>query len=392
MSDSVNTLWLLLLPVAAGFGYYSAIRSRKKQSHENRQDRLRNSYLSSLNYIVNERPDKAVDLFVNNIEVDTETIETHLAIGKLFRRRGEIDRAIRVHQNIVAQTQLDKRLRYQALFALAKDYLNAGVLDRAEDLFLELVKADYESHDCVHSLLYIYQQEKAWQQAVNVAEQHSALLSDDGKVSLAHYYCQLAQTDQQKGQQEQAFKKLRRALYFHPNCIRASLSLVDLLIYREQYSAAWRQLQKVKEKHPEWITEVLPRLQTVYIAMGRSDLLITYLQDIVVSHPQAPVLNVLLELIQQYHGDQAALSYARSQVERQPGQNAILNFVHLKVSVMTQPSEDWSILKQALQSLYQTKDQFRCVHCGFKLSTLHWQCPSCHHWETVKHMFVNLKR
>lgn len=380
----MNALWLLLLPVAAGFGYFSASRARKKSSKEQRLKRLRNSYLSSLNYIVNERPDKAVDLFVNNIEVDTETIETHLAIGKLFRRRGELDRAIRVHQNIVAQTELDKRLRYQALFALAKDYLNAGVLDRAEDLFLELIKADYESQECVHSLLYIYQQEKAWQQAIDIAERYTSYLADVGKVSLAHYYCQLAQQDQEQNKPDLAFKKLRRALYFHPHCIRASLLLVDLLIARNQYSAAWRQLQKIKDKQPEWLTEVLPRLQTVYVAMGRSDLLIDYLQDVLLSYPQVPVLDALLELIQQYHGDQAALSYARNQLQRQPGQNAILNFVHLKLSVMNESAEDWFILQQALRSLYQSKDQFRCVHCGFKLSNLHWQCPSCHHWETVK--------
>lgn len=380
----MNALWLLFLPVAAGFGYFSAIRSRNNKTQEDRQDRLRNSYLSSLNYIVNERPDKAVDLFVNNIEVDSETIETHLAIGKLFRRRGELDRAIRVHQNIVAQTQLDKRLRCQALYALAKDYLNAGVLDRAEDLFLELVKSDYESQDCVHSLLYIYQQEKAWQQAVTLGERYISLLAHEGKVSLAHYYCQLAQIDQEQNQQEQAFKKLRRALYFHPQCIRASLSLTDLLIVREQYSAAWRQLQKIKDKQPEWLTEILPRLHTVYMAMGRRDLLIQYLQAILKQYPHVPVLDALLELIRQHHGDQAALSYARNQLQRQPGQNAILNFVHLKLSVITEPAEDWSILQQALQSLYQNKDQFRCVQCGFKLSVLHWQCPSCHHWETVK--------
>ena len=385
----MNAFWLLLLPVAAGFGYYSAFKSGKKRAKDSRLDRLRDSYLSSLNYIANENPDRAVDLFVNNIEVDNETIETHLAIGKLFRRRGELDRAIRVHQNIVGQTQLAKQLKYQALFALAQDYLNAGVLDRAEDLFLELIETDYESRECLHSWLYIYQQEKAWQQAVDIAQRYSGLLNQEGKVSLAHYYCQLASLDQEQGQQEAAFKKLRKALYYYPDCIRANLLVIDLLVAREQYSAAWRHLQKVKDKQPEWLTEVLPRLQTVYAAMGRSDLLIDYLQDVLIRYPQIPALDVLLELIRQYHGDQAALSYARSQLQRQSGHNAILNFVQLKTAVSEASSDDWLIIQQCLQALHQAKDQFRCVHCGFKLSALHWQCPSCHHWETVKPTYLS---
>lgn len=385
----MNALWLLLLPVAAGFGYYSAFRSRKKQAKEQRLGRLRDSYLSSLSHIANENPDKAVDLFVNNIEVDTDTIETHLAIGKLFRRRGELDRAIRVHQNIVGQNQLGKQLKYQALLALATDYLNAGVLDRAEDLFLELIETGYESRECLHNLLYIYQQEKAWQQAVDIAQRYSGLLNQDGKISLAHYYCQLASLDQEQGQQEAAYKKLRKAMYYYPDCIRANLLVVDFLVAREQYRSAWRHLQKIKDKQPEWLTEVLPRLQTVYAAMGRSDLLINYLQDMLMCYPHIPALDVLLELIRQYHGDQAALSYARSHLQRQYGHNAILNFVYLKTAVSEVASEDWLIVQQCLQSLHHAKDQFRCVHCGFKLSALHWQCPSCHYWETVKPTYLS---
>jgi len=170
----LNLLWLLL-PVAAASGWWVA-RHTELVSQARKKSSLTSDYFKGLNYLVNEQPDKAIEVFIRVVEVDSETIETHLALGSLFRRRGEVDRAIRIHQNLIARPSLNREQRTQALLELGQDYMNAGLLDRAESLFLELVELDAHTVRALQLLADIYEQEKDWQACLDIVEQLSPLV------------------------------------------------------------------------------------------------------------------------------------------------------------------------------------------------------------------------
>ena len=167
MPTEMNLLWLLL-PVAALSGWW--IGRRRGNSNKNQSSSsIYPEYFKGLNFVLNEQPDKAIEVFIRMLEVDSETVETHLALGNLFRRRGEVDRAIRIHQNLIARPTLDREQRAHALLELGMDYMRLGLLDRAEGLFLELVESDLHLNQAYTELLEIYQQEKDWENAINIA-------------------------------------------------------------------------------------------------------------------------------------------------------------------------------------------------------------------------------
>src|SRR5690242_4385196 len=167
----MKTVSMALVLVCIGIAWYLGYRSRPREEAP-RKSNLPRDYLVGLNFLLNEETDKAVDIFVKMLEVDSDTVETHLAVGKLFRRRGEVDRAIRIHQNLIARPQLEKVYREQSLYELGQDYLSAGMLDRAERIFLELVSAKSHSAQALRTLIDIYEQEKDWENAVKTATQY----------------------------------------------------------------------------------------------------------------------------------------------------------------------------------------------------------------------------
>lgn len=244
-------LLLLLLPLAAVSGWFFGYRHRKSS-----EDNLENNFISpeyflGLNFLINEQPDKAVDVFVRMLEVNTDTVETHLALGNLFRRRGEVDRAIRIHQNLIARPQLDETQRMQAIFELAQDYLRAGVLDRAEKLFLELIKKGGEVSASLNSLINIYQQQKDWYQAISTAKKLEKLSSVNMNTPIAHLYCELANQTRTKGLHDKAHSYLKDALRHDKNCARANIILGKLFFESGKYQEAIKSMLKVYKQDPE---------------------------------------------------------------------------------------------------------------------------------------------
>src|SRR3990167_1046957 len=180
-------LYLISILIAWALGYFMRLKEMP-----GRKFMLPRDYLVGLNFLLNEETDKAVDVFIKMLEVDSDTVETHLAVGKLFRRRGEVDRAIRIHQNLIARPQLEKNYREQSLFELGQDYLSAGMLDRAERVFLELVNAKSHAAQALKILIDIYQQERDWLNAIDMAERYESATRQNMQPVIAHYYCELA--------------------------------------------------------------------------------------------------------------------------------------------------------------------------------------------------------
>jgi len=214
--------WLFfLLPIAALSGWLAA-RAHYKKKYRPQDLKITPEYFKGLNYLLNEQPDKAIDVFIRLLEVNSETVETHLALANLFRRRGETDRAIRIHQNLIARPTLNSSQRIQALVELGLDYMNAGVLDRAEQLFLELLQQSSPPEQAIKQLLRIYQQEKHWDKAIEMAKRLQPNKNNDIGILIAQFYCELAEQKFDSNPTSIA-QILKQAHAYDPNCVRASL-------------------------------------------------------------------------------------------------------------------------------------------------------------------------
>nr|WP_232220581.1 lipopolysaccharide assembly protein LapB [Legionella tunisiensis] len=290
-------LWPLLLPAAAWSGWWVASRnySGKEKGFDNRLSR---EYVVGLNYLLNEQPDKAVDVFIKLLEVDSETVETHLALGSLFRRRGEVDRAIRIHQNLIARPQLSLVERKEALMALGQDYMSAGVFDRAERIFLEVVEqgGSRETYS-LQGLLAIYQQEKAWEKALEVIKKLELSLGQSMHMQAAHYYCEIANQALKSNSVDKAQNAIKQALIIDKMSVRASLMQASLDMQNARYKQAIRSLKRVPQQDPEFLSEIIEPLVICHRELDAMDECVEYLQQTLVEHPRASTIFVIAEFL-----------------------------------------------------------------------------------------------
>jgi lipopolysaccharide biosynthesis regulator YciM len=319
------------------------------------------------------------------LEIDSDTVETHMALGALFRRRGEMDRAIRIHQNLIARPHLPKEQRTQALLALGQDYLRAGLLDRAERLFLELEEME-GGHSTVglHYLLDIYQQQKSWEPAIVIANK----LNGSGESiqnRIAHYNCELAQIARAQGQLEKAQNYLNQALEQDPACVRASLLQGELEVSAGKFANAVQIYQRVKEQDPDYLTEIIAPLTVCYEQLGDEAELVSYLHDCLQHHPRISIILALSRCIQRGEGEAAAATFIAKQLQQRPSLRGLHRLITLHLSTAEDKTkESLLILQELIINLLKNKPIYRCIQCGFNGKILHWLCPSCKNWNTMR--------
>lgn len=377
-------LLFLLLPLAAASGWYAAKR------HYHNESKLTNnqfpkSYLIGLNYLLNEQPDKAVDVFVKMLEVDTETVETHLALGVLFRRRGEVDRAIRIHQNLIARPQLPKKHYLEAVLALGQDYLRVGWLDRAERLFLQIIESDNESvADALFYLLDIYQQQKRWDIAINTANK---LLAYDAKIKshIAHYYCELAVEAEKQQQYSVALRYTKQALAIDPNCTRANMLKGDIEFHLGNYKYALEDYKNIKDQDDNYLFEVLPKIIICFEKLDKQQVLIEFLHSCLAEYPRTSIAIALANHIKLQQDHIAAINFMIKQLQQRPSLRGLQYLIELQLAVtQTDAQANLLVLHEVLIRLLKNKPVYRCIQCGFSSRIIHWLCPSCKHWNTVR--------
>lgn len=380
-------LLLLLLPIAAIFGWLAGYRyQRHHESETERSGVIPSDYFLGLNYLINEQPDKAVDVFIKLLEVNTDTVETHLALGNLFRRRGEVDRAIRVHQNLIARPQLPRAQREQALFELAHDYLKAGVLDRAERIFLELIELGGDMVAGWSNLIHIYQQQQDWQQAIATAKKLSALSNLDLRNAIAHYYCELAQQAENNGVLEKARGYLGQALKHDAHCARANILLGKLFYHEQDYSSAIRALGQVAEQDATYMSEVMGLLARSYRRLGKDREFSDYLVQRIQLQPRPYYFLAMTDYLVENGALTQAVDYLVEHMQHHFSLWLLerLLALNLQMGVDEQLRERMVLLKEFVDKWLASRPLYRCVHCGFAGKNLYWQCPSCRRWNSVK--------
>jgi lipopolysaccharide assembly protein B len=377
-------LSLLLLPVAAASGWYAAKRHTRSDAARTTRG-LSSDYFKGLNYVLNEQPDKAIEVFVRMLEVDSETVEMHLALGNLFRRRGETDRSIRIHQSLIARTTLSSEQRTLALLELGQDYMRAGLLDRAESLFLELVDLGAHRAASVRHLVDIYQQEKDWGKAIAAVHQLEQTTGKPMHSVIAQYYCELAELARDDGRPEEASELANKALVSDRCCVRASLLLGDMAMDRGEDRAAVEAYKQVESQDPAYLPEVIEPLLKCYARMDNAAEMIAYLQHVLERHGGISIMLALAEQIRGSRGDRDAGAFITEQLRRRPSVRGLHRLIELNLAHTEGRARDnLLILKDLTSKLLKGKPVYKCTLCGFPARSLHWQCPGCKSWKSVK--------
>jgi lipopolysaccharide biosynthesis regulator YciM len=390
MIDPLYLLPVLLLMALAWFAGRSYGLARKGNQESSRQ--LAQNYFQGINFLLNEQPDQAIDTFIHSVEVTPATLETHLALGNLMRQRGEIERAIRVHQNLLSRPNLSTQQIRQARLELGRDFLKAGLLDRAERLFLDLVEdesGELRQASLLH-LVQIYRDEQEWDKAIRATDmmdrKHQVRGGQALAVEQAQFCCELAVKAMANGDLLQARRQLKSALKFNRNAARASLLWGELELRQRNYGEALRHYCAVPKQQSDYLPEVLGPLRRCFREMGNDAGLIKLLHDWLASYPGASVLGALTEEIAQQQGERQAIEFLTNYLKDRPtlkGLNALLRF-HLKQQMDREGREHLVLLQKLLDALLSRRSAYRCIQCGFKGNQLHWLCPQCLQWETVR--------
>ncbi len=372
-----NTLFLLL-PVAAASGWWLGWRSAKKRTASTCKNPP-SEYFKGLNYLINEQADHATSIFLKVLDVNSETIEVHYALASLFLKRGEVDRAIHIYQNLLARPTLNKDQRSETLYYLAQGYLKAGVLDRAEGLLNDLVNDANYALLSLKSLLNIFQQQREWSRAIDVARRLQKRGNQEYSIQIAHYYCELA--EQQPTQSTAWSRAIKAALSSDRNCVRATLMQGHSLLGLKRYSQALSTFKKIEKQNASFIYEALPAMLRCWELMEKPERAMAYLNALMTRSPSLAVLSLYAELGARVDGSDEFKSQLKEYVLHYPSLQGILSL--LKVEGVCQPIFEDRALTGAVMSAESSALNYRCNRCGFQGHSLHWQCPSCQAWGQI---------
>jgi lipopolysaccharide biosynthesis regulator YciM len=372
--------WLLALPVFFGMGWVAARIDLKSLLSESRA--LPSSYFRGLNFLLNEQPDKAIESFLQVAKENPQTVELQFALGSLFRRRGEVDRSIRMHQDLVNREDLEPEQRRQASFELAEDYFKAGLLDHAEQVLARMAEVD-PSADVHRQLLDIYIQEKDWEKAIGAAKKLEVSAQRNYQKEIANYYCELAITAQMHGRRDEADGYLKYALEANRKCVRANLLRGEWLAAEGRNQEAVEAWKSVESQDPAYFGLVAEGMLESYRALGQLGEGLALLRGLQHRYPGLDLLNVVYQATAEQEGDEAAWRLVRDEVRRNPTLVGLDRLIDAEL-VRSPPErrQDLQLMKSLVHSHAQALAVYLCGNCGFKARQFFWQCPACGGWET----------
>jgi lipopolysaccharide assembly protein B len=373
--------WLLLgAALFFAFGWIAARIDIKHLMSESRS--LPDSYFRGLNFLLNDKPDKAIEAFIEVSKTDTQTAELQFALGGLFRRRGEVDRAIRMHQSLVERPDISEEAKTQALFELAQDYLKAGLLDRAEALFLDLRATAY-GRQSLRYLLDIYMQEKEWAKAIDISKELEVSTSLDLQMEIANYYCEIAIGDYTHSRLASACTNLESALAANRKCVRANILKGEWDAKAGDHEGAIAAWIQIESQSPAHLCLVAEALLNSYQALGRTAEGLQLLRGFQDRYPALDMLNVLFQATLEAEGVEAAYRVVRDDLRRNPSMLGLDKM--LEAQLIEAPPErrnDLQLIKSLVNAHVSRLARYQCKSCGFKARHFYWHCPACGGWET----------
>jgi lipopolysaccharide biosynthesis regulator YciM len=328
--------------------------------------RISADYIRGLNLVLSRRTDEALELFLQMAKVDDDTLETHFALGHLFRRRGEVDRAIRVHQNLLARPSLNEEQRHQALYALGEDYLGAGLFDRAEKLFNEL-----------------YEREQEWKKAI---ETHRRLevLSGDKSSQVAHYYCELAEQAIRDGDLQAAREHLKSTVRSESGALRGALIRAEIAKREGDYGQALGLYEQVLDRDRAFISEVLPDLFACFQSTGQVQAFERYVAELIERDENAASDLAYAGIAGDLTDSPALVKCVENYVLHDEILSNLVDVEDLQSDDLELRTAAFRRIAGALRKLTLSNARYRCANCGYSTQRFLWHCPSCNVWESVR--------
>ena len=361
-------------------------RRRTKETQDQELKKVPNDYFRGLNHLLNGQQSEAIDAFVDSLEVNSDTFDIHLTLGNLFRKKGEIQKAINIHQSLLARPDISPRDTRLVQLELASDFMSAGLLDRAERLLLNIAARKTEFQKEIFTLLVdLYEFEQSWEKAISIAHQLQADFPSRRQAQrLAHFYCEVAEEAIHKEQWTQAFQRYKSAIEVDIDCVRASIGLADIFISQKRYRDAIKELKMVADQDHEFLPVVIYKLRECYLQVWGGGGYIKFLQEQLKKHPSATLIRALTE-----HYAQDDKEFAEQFIIEQLRAHPTIKGFQELIDMQRQDSEghdqeNLSVLYELIEQLTSSKPKHRCRQCGFSGHQLHWQCPSCKSWGTVK--------
>ncbi|PPC93491.1 MAG: lipopolysaccharide assembly protein LapB [Methylotenera sp.] len=379
--------WLLALPLFFSLGWLAARVDLKQLLAESTA--LPAAYFKGLNFLITNQHDKAIEAFTEAVQANTDSLELHFALGSLFRRRGEVDRAIHLHLNLLEKKDLEPQQRTAVTAELAQDYLKAGLLDRAEELF-ESLNDDRYRQPALRALLEIYVREREWQRAIKAATELERLSGIPFRIEISHYYCEMAVSSKLANDIHTARFDLEQALNANKNCVRANVLLGDMEVEAGEHKVAISVWKRIEFQKPEYLGLIAPKLLNSYRALGQTQEGLQLLQTYQQTYKLPSLLNVLYEATLAEEGAESAAKLARTELIKKPSLNTLDQLLQARAIVESTSNTkagksqlDTQLMQQAVRHAIGNRSAYYCEQCGFKAKHHHWQCPACNAWEAL---------
>ena len=376
-------LLFLLLPIAAGYGWYMGSRSVREKKEEDSYNISKN-YIQGLNLLLADKTEKALEVFINLLELDDDTLDTHLTLGNLFRQNGEIEKAIKIHKSLLSREGLTFNQNSLILQELAKDYYSVGLYDRSEKIYSKLLEQNYDNLNALQNLANIYIRTRDWEKAISITKINNNIEKKQQKTQIAQFYCELASNEFDIGNYAKTESLVKKALSENPDCVRASLLMCDILSNSKQEKKLFKQLELIVKQDIRFVIEIRPFLVNLIDKIPYKE--ITDFFDILISNKAGTSFDIMYSnLIEKKEGFSKALAFMDKQINANP---SMKNFAHLilfyiKSSSNAQEKNNLIKLQALVQEEIKTLAKYQCSNCGFETNTLFWNCPSCHSWETI---------
>jgi lipopolysaccharide biosynthesis regulator YciM len=342
------------------------------------------SYIKGLNYLLSDDSHKAVEIFSELIKVDTETIDVHIALGNLYRSKGEVERAIKVHQNLLARPNLSRSQRNMAIAELANDYLKGGLLDRAEKLFKELIELEPGNLVAYRNLLDLYITEKSWHEAAECAQILHDLGDKEAVVILSQCYCEIADTAITNGNNKLVRESLDKALDVDQTCMRAGLLLIKHYMGSNNTASAKKILHRLIKHNSEYMDLYIAPAREIYLQANESREFQKFLQDQYHKHPSNHLAIALIEHYASVNQIEKARQFLSEVLDKSPSFEAYEFALRFLKTEPAHLSDTWNGLSSFLKSMQNKKIEFICSQCGYESHAIQWNCPSCRHWSSMK--------
>ena len=376
------SVFIILAATGWALGYFS---------ERDEQPPLNIDYLKGLNFLLNEQTDQAVDHFLKMVRVDDTTIETHFALGNLFRKRGEVNRAIKIHQNIIARPDITEEQRNQAFYSLAKDYRHAGLLDRAEVLFIRLNDKSEFISESLKNLINIYEQEKEWSKAIEVAKKLNKLYSNDSlNMQISHYHCELAEEAIDVKNYDKAIKHLSSVNIKNNKTLRIELIFAKLNAIQGYEKKAIDIYFNILKKNNYFVAEALPLVFKIFQNLNNLQEFDKKLNSVINQRPKISNLIAYTALASNLEYSKSIDTCIEDYMRSDEALSEFINVNDIFQSELDPKDSSIKKIKHGLMVLANNNPRYQCNECGFSSQKLLWQCPSCKSWETQR-PFLSVK-